>query len=84
MDAQREEQFNNIVAQLAKNNKDYDDKKIKHYQWAEQTENIFASFGWHKKEFYKELNVRLGIQTPEPKVKPTPKKKRKAKVIDKK
>lgn len=57
------QQFDTIVAEMVKNTKAYDEKRIKHLQWVEQIENIFASYTWTKKEFYRELNARLGIQT---------------------
>lgn len=60
-----EDQFNAIVSELAKNTKSYEEKRIKHYQWVDQTDNIFGSYGWTKAEFYTELNLRLGIETNE-------------------
>lgn len=60
-----EEQFNNIVAMLGQNTKNYEEKKLKHNQWVEQSESILSQNGWTKDEFYKELNARVGIQTNE-------------------
>jgi len=58
-----EDQFLAIVDQLGKNIKQYEEKKIKHYQFADASDNIFASYAWSKVEFYKELNSRLGYET---------------------
>ena len=71
-----EEQFIAILASLEKNTRSYEAKQIKHYQWAEQNDNIFANYTWSKQEFYKELGVRLGIQTNE-----TREKKKSLKII---
>lgn len=73
-----EEQFQALLTELHKNTKNYEEKKIKHTQWTEQTEALFSSFSWTKAEFYKELNSRLGIETNE-----TREKKRKKKVVAK-
>jgi len=59
------EQFDQIVLELQRNIKAYEDKKIKHYAFADTNDNIFANYNWSKVEFYKELNARLGIQTNE-------------------
>ena|SRR5271170_3640659 len=60
-----EDQFLAILSELHKNTKNYEDKKIKHYQWAGHIDDLFASYTWTKAEFYKELNARLGIETNE-------------------
>ena len=77
-----DEHFSALAAELAKNTKAYEDKKIKHYQWADSTDRLFENYGWSKSEFYKELNRRLGVETndsrrekPEVKKKPARKKK---------
>ncbi len=61
-----QEQFETILKQLADSTKKYEAQTIKHYQWAEQVDRIFASYGWSKNTFYAELNARLGIITKDP------------------
>jgi hypothetical protein len=58
-----QESFEAIVVELAKNTKRYEDKVIKHYQYADQIENVFANFGVNKTDFYRELNIRCGVET---------------------
>lgn len=73
-----EEQFNEILNQLAKTHKSYDARAIKHYQWADSIDKIFDNYGWSKAEFYKELRSRIGTETNESreaKKKTTPKTK---------
>lgn len=60
-----EEQFNNIMSALAKNTRDYEEKRIKHFQFADMVDRIFQDYGWNKPGFYRELNLRLGIHTNE-------------------
>jgi hypothetical protein len=55
-----EEQFSLILVEITKNVKRYEAGEIKHNGYAQQCDNIFASFGWDKAEFTKELNARLG------------------------
>lgn len=61
----REDFFELTVAALISNTKAYEEKKIKHYQYSDAIESIFDRYAVNKKEFYKELNVRLGIKTNE-------------------
>lgn len=73
-----EEHFNLLAAELAKNTRAYEEKKIKHYQWADSVDRLFESYGWSKEEFYKELNKRLGVETNESRrAEPEEKKKKK-------
>ncbi len=58
-----EDNFQAIVVELARNTKSYEDKKIKHYQWADVIDSIFANYGVVKQEFFRELNSRCGVQT---------------------
>ena len=60
-----EADFNAIVGALSKITKRYESREIRHYQWAESIDSIFANSSWAQKEFYKELNKRLGIETNE-------------------
>lgn len=60
-----EEQFLKIIHAIERNNKAYVEKQIKFYQWAETVDQIFTDYMWSKSEFYKEVNLRLGIQTNE-------------------
>jgi hypothetical protein len=70
-----EDQFKALVDDLAKNCKRYETGAIKYIAFTENMDSYFAEYGWSKVEFYKELNVRLGIANKEePKVE-KPKKK---------
>jgi hypothetical protein len=60
-----EENFQAIVSEIAKNIKNYEARVIKHYQYADTMDAIFANYGWNKQDFYNELNSRLGIETNE-------------------
>lgn len=72
-----EEQFKELVDRLSINCKKYESGAIKHIAFTEAIDSYFAAYGWSKKEFYKELNVRLGIQNREEpkKVEEKPKKR---------
>jgi len=71
-----EEQFNQLVDCLNKNCRKYESGAIKHIAFTEAIDSYFAAYGWSKKEFYKELNVRLGIPNKEePKKVEKPKKR---------
>lgn len=59
------DQFEQIVVELAKNIKSYEDKRIKHYAFAEMNDSIFSAYNWSKSEFFKEVNIRLGNKTNE-------------------
>jgi hypothetical protein len=71
-----EDSFNNIVHELSRLHKAYEEKRIKHTQWAEGIDGIFNSYGWSKKEFYKELNARIGVETNESRLEEQEKKQR--------
>lgn len=60
-----EEQFNELLNRLAKTHKSYEERSIKHYQWADSIDKLFESYGWSKAEFYKELRARTGQETNE-------------------
>lgn len=80
----RDEYFEIIVADLIKNAKAYEEKKIKHYQYSDAIESIFERYSVNKKDFYKELNVRLGIASNEAIVKDKTSFKKKAKAVSSK
>ena len=59
-----DEQFDQIVAALQKNARDYESKVIKYIPYLDVIDAIFSGkYGWNKTEFYEELNRRLGIET---------------------
>lgn len=59
-----EEQFDQIVAYLQNNIKQYEAKAIKYIAYLDAIDKIFSGgYGWSKAEFYDEVNRRLGIQT---------------------
>jgi len=58
-----EDQFERIVNELRGNIKNYEDKRIKYIQYLGTIDAVFAGYGWGKKDFYEELNKRLGIET---------------------
>ena len=73
-----EDQFNMIVDCLADNCKKYENGQVKHIAFTENMDSYFATYGWSKPEFYKELNARLGIPNKE-----EPKKESKKKSVRK-
>lgn len=75
-----EDNFQVMVLEIAKNIKNYEARSIKHYQYADTMDAIFANYGWNKQEFYNELNSRLGIETNETREKKITVKKTKKKV----
>ncbi len=59
-----DEQFDQIVNTLQQNARNYENKTIKYIQYLDMIDKVFSgAYGWNKKEFYDELNRRLGIQT---------------------
>jgi hypothetical protein len=68
-----EDQFQAMVKQYYTVAKNYETKAATFITYCQQMEAIFASYGWSKKEFFKELNVKLGIHINE---------RRKSKAID--
>lgn len=59
-----DDQFDTIVNALQQNAKGYESKTIKYIQYLDTIDKVFSgAYGWGKKEFYEELNRRLGIQT---------------------
>jgi len=72
-----EENFQILIVALAKNLRSYEAKEIKHIAYSDRVDALFAGHGWSRKEFYKELNSRLGVQTNEACAKPAKPKKRK-------
>lgn len=73
-----ENQFNEIVNQLAKNIKNYDTKSVNYIKFLDTVDYIFAEYGWSKSDFYAEMNARLNPHNkPKPKAeKPVKPKKR--------
>lgn len=61
-----EEQFDLIIRELAKNTKQFETNAIKHMTFVDRSENIFTSYGWSKKEVFKEIAIRLGHREPDP------------------
>ena len=76
-----DDSFKTIVDCLAKNCKKYEKGEIKHIAFTENMDAYFTEYGWSKKEFYKELNVRLGLSNKE---EPAKEEKPKKKIIKKK
>ena len=60
-----EEQFQLMLKQYYTTAKNYEAKASNYITYCQQMENIFASYGWNKKEFFKELNKKLGFHTNE-------------------
>ena len=56
-----DQQFNEIVAMLAKNIKSLENGEIKHIQYVDKIDSILSGdYGWSKTEFRKEMANRIG------------------------
>lgn len=56
-----EEQFQSLAFELHNLTKKYENHAIKHAQYTEGVDDLFHRRGWSKKEFYKEMDIKLGI-----------------------
>lgn len=57
-----EENFQIMIVELDKLNKQYEKGQLKYHQKTDKTDRVFEQYGWQRTEFFKELNARLGIQ----------------------
>lgn len=78
-----EDNFQLILAELNKSIRAYETHQIKFMQHMQKTDDLFGGYGWSKKDFYQEMNARLGISTNETRAadkikKPATKKKKAA------
>jgi hypothetical protein len=58
-----EDQFDVILKKYYDNVKSYEGKNMNYVGFSANIDALFAYYGWSKKEFFKELNARIGIQT---------------------
>jgi hypothetical protein len=55
------EEFDILLKEYHKNVRSYDARAINHVSFATAIDGLFATYRWSKKEFFLELNRRLGI-----------------------